>query len=70
VPYFGKSLTVLEIHMLECLHFPPYYIHFEITDDIDPCNLIGSKQCDLIMNRTILAQNSIIFSADQIQTLN
>ena len=29
-----------------------YYTHFEITGD--PCNLIGSQQCDLFTNRTIL----------------
>jgi hypothetical protein len=46
-----------------------YYIHFEINDD--PCNLIGSKQCDLITNRrTILALNHILFSANQIESLN
>ena len=27
------------------------YIHFEITGY--PCNLIGSQQCDLFLNRTI-----------------
>ena len=28
-----------------------YYIHFEITGD--PCNMIGSQQCDLFTNCTI-----------------
>ena len=27
---------------------PLYHIHFEIT--VDPCNLIGSQQCDLLLN--------------------
>ena len=34
-----------------------YYIHFEITGY--PCNLIGSQQCDLFLNRTIFALNRI-----------
>ena len=29
-----------------------YYIHLEITDD--PCNRIGSQQCDLFTNHTVL----------------
>ena len=38
-----------------------YYIHFEITGD--PCNLIGSQQCDLFPNCTIL--NRILSFAHQ-----
>ena len=34
-----------------------YYIHSEITGD--PCNLIGSQQCDLFTSRTIFALNHI-----------
>jgi len=37
-------------------HFHYYYIHFEITGD--PCNLIGSQQCDLFTNRTIFCSKS------------
>ena len=33
-----------------------YYIHFEITGY--PCNLIGSQQCDLFLNRTIFCSKS------------
>ena len=32
-----------------CPDFRLYYIHFEITGY--PCNLIGSQQCDLFLNR-------------------
>ena len=32
-----------------CFNF--YYTHFEITGD--PCNLIGSQQCNLFPNRAI-----------------
>ena len=35
----------------------PYYSHFEINGD--PCNLIGSQQCDLLTNGTIFALNHI-----------
>ena len=38
-------------------NFSFYYIHFEITGD--PCNLIGSQQCDLFTNSTIFALNHI-----------
>ena len=38
-------------------HF--YYIHFEITGY--PCNLIGSQQCDLFLNRTIFCSKSHLF---------
>ena len=37
-----------------------YYIHFEITGD--PCNLIGSQQCDLFLNRIIFCSKSHLFS--------
>ena len=33
-----------------------YYIHLEIT--ADPCNLIGSQQCDLFTNHTIFCSKS------------
>ena len=33
-----------------------YYIHFEITRY--PCNLIGSQQCDLFLNRTMFCSKS------------
>ena len=33
-----------------------YYMHLEITGD--PCNLIGSQQCDLFPNRTIFCSKS------------
>ena len=36
-----------------------YYIHFEITGY--PCNLIGSQQCDLFLNRTIFCSKSHLF---------
>ena len=36
-----------------------YYIHFEITGY--PCNVIGSQQCDLFPNRTILCSKSHLF---------
>ena len=39
--------------------FPLYYIHFEITGY--PCNLIGSQQCDLFLNRTIFCTKSHLF---------
>ena len=35
------------------------YIHFEITGY--PCNLIGSQQCDLFLNRTIFCSKSHLF---------
>ena len=38
-------------------NFSFYYIHFEITGD--PCNLIGSQQCDLFTNSIIFALNHI-----------
>ena len=38
-----------------------YYINFEITGD--PCNPIGSHQCNLFMNQTIFALNCIFFPA-------
>ena len=41
-----------------------YYTHFEITGD--PCNLIGSQQCDLFPNCTIFfALNRILSLAHQ-----
>ena len=36
-----------------------YYIHLEITGY--PCNLIGSRQCDLFLNRTIFCSKSHLF---------
>ena len=36
-----------------------YYIHFEITGY--QCNLIGSQQCDLFLNRTIFCSKSHLF---------
>ena len=33
--------------------------HFEITGDL--CNLIGSQQCDLFLNRTIFCSKSHLF---------
>ena len=36
-----------------------YYIHFEITGD--PCNLIGSQQCDLFTNHTIFCSSKVTF---------
>ena len=37
-----------------------YYIHFEITGD--PCNLIGSQQCNIFfLNHTIFSLNWIFF---------
>ena len=36
-----------------------YYIHFVITGY--PCNLIGSQQCDLFLNRTIFCSKSHLF---------
>ena len=39
--------------------FDIYYIHFEITGY--PCNLIGSQQCDLFLNRTIFCAKSHLF---------
>ena len=36
-----------------------YYILFEITGY--PCNLIGSQQCDLFLNRTIFCSKSHLF---------
>ena len=44
---------------LICLPFAwnwVYFIHFEIIGD--PCNLIGSQQCDLFMNRTCFCSKS------------
>ena len=38
-------------------NFSFYYNHSEITGD--PCNLIGSQQCDLFTSRTIFALNHI-----------
>ena len=38
-----------------CVNNKLYYIHFEIT--CDPCNLIGSQQCDLFTNH---AQFSVL----------
>ena len=38
-----------------------YYIYFEITGD--PCNLIGSQQCDLSTNRTIFYSKSHLFAS-------
>ena len=35
------------------------YIDFEITGY--PCNLIGSQQCDLFLNRTIFCSKSHLF---------
>ena len=35
---------------------PVYYTHLEITGD--PCNLIGSQQCDLFPNCTIFRSKS------------
>ena len=39
--------------------FKLYYIHFEITGY--PCNVIGSKRCDLFPNRTIFCSKSHLF---------
>ena len=36
-----------------------YYIHFEITGD--PCNPIGSHQCNLFMNHTIFCSKLHLF---------
>ena len=35
------------------------YIHLEITGY--PCNLIGSQQCDLFLNRTFFCSKSHLF---------
>ena len=43
-----KSVTASQLAVKLSLHF--YDAHFEITGD--PCNLIGSQQCDLFTNRT------------------
>ena len=48
----------------DTLHFSQtlktfYYNHFEITGD--PCNLIGSQQCDLFMNQAIFFSKSHLF---------
>ena len=45
--------------LMFCPYFGIYYIHFEITGD--PCNLIGSQQCDLFTNRTIFYSKSHLF---------
>ena len=45
--YFPRALLML----LLWSETKFYYIHFEITGD--PCNLIGSQQCDLFTNHTI-----------------
>ena len=44
-------------------HKSLYYIHFKISGD--PCNLIGSKQCDLFTNHTIFALNHICSKSRQ-----
>ena len=36
-----------------------YYIHFEIAGD--PCNVIGSQQCDLFTNHTIFCSSKVTF---------
>ena len=38
---------------------PLYHIHFEIT--VDPCNLIGSQQCDLLLNPPLFCSKSLLF---------
>ena len=43
--------------------FPIYYTNFEIISD--PCNLIGSQQCDLFTNCTIFCSKSYHFLANQ-----
>ena len=52
-PYlsYGELISELDFYL--------YYIHFEITGD--PCNLIGSQQCDLFPNRTIFCSKSHLF---------
>lgn len=40
-------------------YYSSYYIHFEITSD--PYNLIGSHQCTLFTNRTIICTKSHLF---------
>ena len=52
----GKAIVTLHYHTLNNFF---YYIHFEITGD--PCNLIGSQQCDLFPNRTIFCSKSHLF---------
>ena len=45
-----------------------YYIYFEIS--CDPCNLIGSQQCDLFRNHTTFCFKSHLFPANKKETLN
>ena len=39
-----------------------YYIQFELT--ADPCNLIGSWQCDLFTNYTVFCSKTYLFEIE------
>ena len=55
-----KKSNHMEFCLLNtCSYYAIYYIHFEITGD--PCNLIGSQQCDLFQNYTIVCSKSSFF---------
>ena len=58
------TLLVLSSFDQEIKSFITLYIHFEITGD--PCNLIGSQQCDLFSNRTIFCSKSHLFPSSAI----
>ena len=56
-PYDFKPDDVPNFRVLLFLFL--YYIHFEIAGYL--CNLIGSQQCDLFLNRTIFCSKSHLF---------
>ena len=49
--------------LLPSVSFRVYHTHFEISGD--PCNLIGSQQCDLFPNCTIFCSKSHHFLVHQ-----
>ena len=54
-----KSFKIETIEVLLIFQWVSlYYIHFEISGD--PCNLIGSHQCDFFTNHTIFALNHVL----------
>ena len=58
-----SRVTKLEIYNINVDIYSFYYTHFKITGD--PCNLIGSQQCDYSQIASFFALNRILSLAHQ-----
>ena len=58
----ASTWFMMMLCVLNTVRYALYYILLEITGD--PCNLIGSQQCDLDPNRTIFCPKLHLFPSD------